>query len=97
MCETSHTIQNCCLFYIINECFFITLYNVFCKPFIIACTQVSLFIEQCLIYQLQTALHTIHFNKFIFLQGPATTVAFSRSGEYFASGGSDEQVLFNYT
>jgi len=25
-------------------------------------------------------------------QGPATAVAFSRSGEFFASGGSDEQV-----
>lgn len=25
--------------------------------------------------------------------GPATTVAFSRTGEYFASGGSDEQVM----
>ena len=28
----------------------------------------------------------------LFSQGPATTVAFSRTGEYFASGGSDEQV-----
>lgn len=26
------------------------------------------------------------------LQGPVTCVAFSRTGEYFASGGSDEQV-----
>nr|XP_035131603.1 POC1 centriolar protein homolog A isoform X3 [Callithrix jacchus] len=26
-------------------------------------------------------------------RGPATTVAFSRTGEYFASGGSDEQVM----
>jgi len=26
-------------------------------------------------------------------QGPATAVAFSRSGEFFASGGSDEQVI----
>lgn len=26
------------------------------------------------------------------LQGPATCVAFSRDGELFASGGSDEQV-----
>lgn len=26
-------------------------------------------------------------------QGPCTAVAFSKSGEYFASGGSDEQVL----
>ena len=26
------------------------------------------------------------------LQGPATAVAFSQNGEYFASGGSDEQV-----
>nr|KAF6475705.1 POC1 centriolar protein A [Rousettus aegyptiacus] len=25
--------------------------------------------------------------------GPATSVAFSRTGEYFASGGSDEQVM----
>lgn len=30
-----------------------------------------------------------------FRQGPATTVAFSRTGEYFASGGSDEQVRKN--
>ena len=29
-------------------------------------------------------------------QGPATSVAFSRSGEYFASGGSDEQVSDAY-
>lgn len=25
-------------------------------------------------------------------QGPATCVAFSRTGDFFASGGSDEQV-----
>ncbi|XP_022603979.1 POC1 centriolar protein homolog A [Seriola dumerili] len=30
---------------------------------------------------------------FPFLQGPVTCVAFSRTGEYFASGGSDEQVM----
>lgn len=33
-------------------------------------------------------LYTLHGH-----QGPATTVAFSRTGEYFASGGSDEQVM----
>ncbi|KAF2986530.1 hypothetical protein EK904_010301 [Melospiza melodia maxima] len=27
------------------------------------------------------------------LQGPATCVAFSRDGDLFASGGSDEQVM----
>ena len=30
---------------------------------------------------------------YLFLQGAATAVAFSRNGEYFGSGGSDEQVL----
>ena len=30
-------------------------------------------------------------SHFLF-QGPASTVAFSRAGDYFASGGSDEQV-----
>lgn len=30
---------------------------------------------------------------FCHLQGPVTCVAFSRTGEYFASGGSDEQVM----
>ncbi|XP_021096897.1 POC1 centriolar protein homolog A isoform X2 [Heterocephalus glaber] len=33
-------------------------------------------------------LYTLHGH-----QGPAITVAFSRTGEYFASGGSDEQVM----
>ncbi|KAI1890393.1 hypothetical protein AGOR_G00153260 [Albula goreensis] len=31
--------------------------------------------------------------SFLFPQGPATCVAFSRTGEYFASGGADEQVM----
>ena len=31
----------------------------------------------------------------LMFQGPSTAVAFSRSGEYFASGGSDEQVSTN--
>lgn len=30
---------------------------------------------------------------FIIFQGPTTAVSFSRDGAYFASGGSDEQVL----
>ena len=36
--------------------------------------------------------HITHSHLFIF-QGPVTAVVFSRNGEYFASGGTDEQVF----
>ena len=32
---------------------------------------------------------------FVFIQGPITAVNFSRNGEFFASGGADEQVSFS--
>lgn len=36
--------------------------------------------------------YTLHGHK-----GPATAAAFSSTGEYFASGGADEQVTFGYS
>ena len=36
--------------------------------------------------------YTLHGHK-----GPATAAAFSSTGDYFASGGADEQVKFGYS
>lgn len=44
-------------------------------------------------YCLYSLLAVCTFFYFVsFMQGPVTTAAFSRNGEFFASGGSDEQV-----